>query len=58
MKDIFDISNRVETLRRAVSQAVLRINPEIITQIKNESSETALIETAKIAAILAAKKTW
>jgi len=58
MKDIFDISNRVETLRRAVSQAVLRINPEIITQIKNESSETALIESAKIAAILAAKKTW
>jgi molybdenum cofactor biosynthesis protein MoaC len=58
MKDFLDVSNRGETLRRATSQAVLRINPEIIKQIKNESSEVALSESAKIAATLAAKKTW
>jgi molybdenum cofactor biosynthesis protein MoaC len=58
MKDVLDVSNKGETLRRATSQAVLRINPEIIKQIKNESSEIALSESAKIAATLAAKKTW
>jgi len=58
MKDFLDVSNKGETLRRATSQAVLRINPEIIKQIKNESSEIALSESAKIAATLAAKKTW
>ena len=56
---MFDVSNKDEILHKATSQSIIRVLPETIDNIKNNKLfEANLIESAKISATLAAKKTW
>lgn len=56
---MYDVSNKDEVLHRATSQSIIRVYPETLEHVKNSKSfEVNLIESAKISAILAAKKSW
>lgn len=56
---MYDVSNKDEILHKATSQSIIRAYPETIEHVKNNKSfEVNLIESAKISAILAAKKSW
>lgn len=58
-RGMFDVSKKVDTLRSATAQAIVRVNPESIDLIKNERTPKGdIIEAAKISATLGAKKTW
>lgn len=51
-----DISNKVQTSRRAVARAVVCLGPELVLRIKS-LPKGDVITTAKLAGIMAAKKT-
>jgi molybdenum cofactor biosynthesis protein MoaC len=54
-----DVSNKDEILHRATSQSIIRVYPETLERVKNNKSfEVNIIESAKISATLAAKKSW
>lgn len=56
---MFDVSNKPDTLRRAVALAIVKTSPETIQLIKKgRSPKGDIIEAAKISATMAAKKTW
>jgi cyclic pyranopterin phosphate synthase len=56
---MFDVANKPDTLRRAVALAIVRTSPETIQLVKEgRSPKGDIIEAAKIAATMAAKKTW
>ncbi|MDE1843874.1 MAG: bifunctional molybdenum cofactor biosynthesis protein MoaC/MoaB [Thaumarchaeota archaeon] len=56
---MFDVANKPDTLRRAVALAIVKTSPESIQLVKEgRSPKGDIIETAKIAATMAAKKTW
>jgi cyclic pyranopterin monophosphate synthase len=58
-KGMFDVSRKGDTLRLATAQAIIKVSPESIDLIKNEKTPKGdIIEAAKIAATLGAKKTW
>ncbi len=53
-----DISHKIKTLRTATAQAILKVNPETITLIReNKIPKGNPLEVAKVAAIQAAKNT-
>ncbi|MFZ0185151.1 MAG: bifunctional molybdenum cofactor biosynthesis protein MoaC/MoaB [Nitrosotalea sp.] len=56
---MFDVANKPDTLRRAVALAIVKTSPETIQLIKEgRSPKGDIVEAAKIAATMAAKKTW
>lgn len=56
---MFDVANKPDTLRRAVALAIVKTSPESIQLVKEgRSPKGDIIEAAKIAATMAAKKTW
>ena len=56
-RGMFDVSKKVDTLRSATAQAIVRVNPESIDLIKNERTPKGdIIQAAKISATLGAKK--
>jgi cyclic pyranopterin monophosphate synthase len=58
-KGMFDVSRKGDTLRLATAQSIIKVSPESIDLIKNEKTPKGdIIEAAKIAATLGAKKTW
>ena len=58
-KGMFNVSNKPDTYREAVSLAVLKVNPSTISLIKKgKSPKGDIIEAAKISATMAAKRTW
>ena len=58
-KGMFDVSRKGDTLRLATAQAIIKVSPKSIDLIKNEKTPKGdIIEAAKIAATLGAKKTW
>lgn len=58
-KGMFNVSNKPDTYREAVSLAVLNVNPSTISLIKKgKSPKGDIIEAAKISATMAAKRTW
>lgn len=53
-----DVSNKAETVREAVAKARLRMMPETVRRIEtNQIAKGRVLEVAKIAGIMAAKKT-
>ena len=57
--EISDVSEKKEILHRAISQSIIRVFPETLEHIKNDKKfEANLIESIKISATLAAKKSW
>jgi cyclic pyranopterin monophosphate synthase len=58
-KGMFDLSNKADTLRYAIAQAIIKVTPETVNLIKNQQTPKGdIIEAAKISATLGAKKTW
>ena len=58
-KGMFNVSNKPDSYREAVSLAVLKVNPSTISLIKKAKSPKGdIIEAAKISATMAAKRTW
>lgn len=56
---MFDVTNKPDTLRQAVALAIVKTSSETIQLIKEgRSPKGDIIEAAKIAATMAAKKTW
>ena len=59
MNDMYDISNKDEIVHKAISQSIIRSYPETLEYVKNNKTfEVNLVESAKISATLAAKKSW
>lgn len=55
---MFDVSDKPDTLRYAISQATIKVNPETVALIKKgKSPKGDIIETARVAATMAAKRT-
>jgi cyclic pyranopterin monophosphate synthase len=55
---MFDVSDKPDTLREAVAQAIVNVNPQTIQLIKEgKSPKGDIIENARIAGTMAAKKT-
>ncbi len=58
-KGMFDVGNKPDTYRKATARAVLKVNPQTITLVKEgKSPKGDIIEAAKISAVMAAKRTW
>ena len=58
-KGMFDVSNKADTLRYAIAQAIIKVTPGTVNLIKNQQTPKGdIIEAAKISATLGAKKTW
>lgn len=58
-KGMFNVSNKPDTYREAVSLAILKVNPSTISLIKKgKSPKGDIIEAAKISATMGAKRTW
>jgi cyclic pyranopterin monophosphate synthase len=55
---MFDVADKVDTLRIATAQAIVRINPQTLMLIKEgKTPKGNIFSTAKVSASLAAKKT-
>jgi molybdenum cofactor biosynthesis protein MoaC len=58
-KGMFDVSNKADTLRFAIAQAIIKLSSETVDLIKKQKMPKGdIIEAAKISAALGAKKTW
>ena len=58
-KGMFDVSNKADTLRFAIAQAIIKLSSETVNIIKKQKMPKGdIIEAAKISAALGAKKTW
>ena len=56
---MFDVSNKPDTLRTALAQAIVKTSSDTIRLIKEgKSPKGDVVETAKVAATMAAKRTW
>ena len=59
MVGMFDVGDKPETLRTAVAQAIVKVEPATITLIKEgKSPKGNIIDAARLAATTGAKKTW
>jgi molybdenum cofactor biosynthesis protein MoaC len=59
MVGMFDVGDKPETLRTAVAQAIVKVEPTTITLIKEgKSPKGNIIDAARLAATTGAKKTW
>lgn len=56
---MFDVGDKSETLRTAVAQAVVKVQPATITLIKEGNSPKGnIFDAARISATIGAKQTW
>ncbi len=56
---MFDVANKPDTLRTATAQAIVKVSPETIETVKaGKSPKGDIVEAAKVAATIAAKRTW
>jgi cyclic pyranopterin monophosphate synthase len=56
---MFDISDKPETFRTAVAQAIVKISPSTVTLVnEGKSPKGNIFDAAKISANMAAKRTW
>src|SRR5689334_11753403 len=59
VEGMFDVGNKPETLRTAVAQAIVKIDSDTITLIKERKSPKGCIfDAARLSATMAAKRTW
>jgi len=59
MVGMFDVGDKPETLRTAVAQAIVKVEPATITLIKEgKSPKGNIVDAARLAATMGAKKTW
>lgn len=59
MVGMFDVGDKPETMRTAVAQAIVKVEPATITLIKEgKSPKGNIIDAARLAATTGAKKTW
>jgi cyclic pyranopterin phosphate synthase len=58
-RGMFDVSDKSETLRTAVAEAIVKVEPSTITLInEGKSPKGDIFEAAKLSATMAAKRTW
>jgi cyclic pyranopterin monophosphate synthase len=58
-ENMFDVSNKPKSLRRAVAQAIVKMNPETVTVVhEGRSPKGNIFEAVKFSATMAAKRTW
>jgi molybdenum cofactor biosynthesis protein MoaC len=56
---MYDISDKPETFRTAVAQAIVKISPSTVTLVnEGKSPKGNIFDAAKISANMAAKRTW
>jgi molybdenum cofactor biosynthesis protein MoaC len=56
---MIDVSNKPESLRTAVAQAIVKMHPDTATLIREEKSPKGnIFEAVKFSATMAAKRTW
>src|SRR5919112_6265647 len=56
---MFDIGDKSETLRSATARAIVKVRPNTIKLIKEgKSPKGNIVDTARISATMAAKRTW
>lgn len=59
MVGMFDVGDKPETLRTAVAQAIVKVDPATISLIKEgKSPKGNIIDAARLAATMGAKRTW
>ena len=59
VEGMFDVGNKPETLRTAVAQAIVKVEPATITLIKEgKSPKGSIFDAARLSATMAAKRTW
>jgi cyclic pyranopterin monophosphate synthase len=58
-ESMFDISNKPESLRTAIAQAIVKMHPDTVTLIREgKSPKGNIFEAVKFSATMAAKRTW
>src|ERR687886_83082 len=58
-ENMFDVSNKPESLRTAIALAIVKMNPETFTIIhEGRSPKGNIFEAVKFSATMAAKRTW
>jgi len=56
---MFDVSDKSETLRTAVAQAIIKVEPTTVTLIKEgKSPKGSIFDAARLSATMAAKRAW
>ena len=56
---MFDVGDKSETLRTAVAQAIIKVEPTTVTLIKEgKSPKGSIFEAARLSATMAAKRAW
>ena len=56
---MFDVSNKPKSLRTAIAQAIVKMNPETIALVhEGRSPKGNIFEAVKFSATMAAKRTW
>jgi cyclic pyranopterin phosphate synthase len=56
---MYDVGDKSETLRTATAQAIIRVNPETISLIKERRLPKGnIVDAARISATMGAKRTW
>lgn len=59
VEGMFDVADKPETLRRAVAQAIVKVEPTTITLIKEgKSPKGNIFDAARLSGTMAAKRTW
>lgn len=59
MVGMFDVGDKPETLRTAVAQAIVKVDPATISLIKEgKSPKGNIVDAARLAATMGAKRTW
>jgi cyclic pyranopterin phosphate synthase len=59
MVGMFDVGDKSETLRTAVAQAIIKVEPTTVTLIKEgKSPKGSIFDAARLSATMAAKRTW
>jgi cyclic pyranopterin monophosphate synthase len=58
-ESMFDVSNKPESLRTAIAQAIVKMHPDTVTLIREgKSPKGNITEAVKFSATMAAKRTW
>lgn len=59
MVGMFDVGDKSETLRTAIAQAIVKVEPTTIDLIKDgKSPKGSIFDAARLSATMAAKRTW
>jgi cyclic pyranopterin monophosphate synthase len=59
VEGMFDVADKPETLRSAVAQAIVKVEPATITLIKEgKSPKGSIFDAARLSGTMAAKRTW